>query len=132
MSQNYDVANAHTRMGVLVDQIFNAVPNTTVLVAKLPPNGNAATEANVKIFNTNLDKMASARPRAKLLLADMHAALDPATDLIADGLHPNDAGYQKIATVWENTIAWAYLMVRPPRWVVAAAGMHCKVAMDGG
>jgi lysophospholipase L1-like esterase len=130
MAQNFDVANAHTRMGVLVDYIFNTVPNTTILVAKLPPNGNAATEANVKIFNANLDKMAAARPRAKLLLANMHAALDPATDLIADGLHPNDAGYKKIATVWENTIAWAFLMVCPPP--SRLSDCNCVLALRDG
>lgn len=111
MSQNYQVATAHTRMGVLVDQIFSTVPNVTVLVAKLPPNGNSAVEANIQLFNANLERMIDARPRAKLLLADMHSALNVKTDIGADGLHPNDGGYQKIATVWENTIAWAYLMV---------------------
>lgn len=111
MSQNYQVSTAHTRMGVLVDQIFSSVPNVTVLVAKLPPNGNSAIEANGQLFNANLEKMVAARPRAKLMLADMHSALDVKTDIGADGQHPNDGGYKKIATVWENAIAWAYLMV---------------------
>lgn len=113
MTQNYDVANAHIRMGELVDQIFDSVVNVTILVAKLPPNSNAATEANIEIFNANLDKMVAARPRAKLMLADVHSALTVSTDLLADGLHPNDAGYKKIAAVWEEAIAWAYLMITP-------------------
>ena len=115
MSQNYDVANAHNRMGNLVDDIFDSVPNVTILVTTLPPNTNAATNANINIFNGNLPKMVAARPTAKLMIADVNSALNAATDLISDGEHPNDAGFAKIATVWENAIAWAYLMVSCPR-----------------
>lgn len=124
MSQDYDVPNAHIRMGTLVDYIFTTIPNTTILVAKLPPNGNNATEANVQIFNANLEKMVSSRPRAKLMLADMHAALDVSTDLLPDGLHPNDGGYKEIATVWENTLSWAYLMIGSPNCLRPILGLQ--------
>jgi hypothetical protein len=39
-----------------------------------------------------------------IIIADMEIALDYTTDM-ADGLHPNDAGYEKMAKVWYDALA---------------------------
>lgn len=91
-------------MGTLVDAIFALVPNTFIIVAKIPPNGNAATEANVKIYNKGLDTMAAARPFRRLKVWNMHDSISVKTDLLADGLHPNDSGYMKLAGLFYDAV----------------------------
>jgi lysophospholipase L1-like esterase len=99
-------------MGSLVDEIFSLVPKTVVIVAKLPPNGNSATEANIETFNADLDSMALARLGKKLLVWNMHDSLSLTTDIGQDGLHPTDAGYQKLAGLFYDAVLttgdWIY------------------------
>ncbi|HEU5269263.1 MAG TPA: NucA/NucB deoxyribonuclease domain-containing protein, partial [Jatrophihabitans sp.] len=45
--------------------------------------------------------------QSPVVMADLHAALDPATDT-HDGLHPNEIGEYKIAATFADTLATAY------------------------
>jgi lysophospholipase L1-like esterase len=38
------------------------------------------------------------------VLVDQHSGF-PASDLATDGIHPNDAGYRRMAGVWYSAIA---------------------------
>jgi len=84
----------------MLDEITNAVPNATVLVAQLTPIANATSEANVEAFNAAIPKLVASRVAAgkKMLVVDMMEYVTT-TDLF-DGLHPNDGGYQKMAQAW--------------------------------
>ncbi len=51
----------------------------------------------------------------KIALADLYAAVkDSWSSLTADGLHPNSAGYSKIAQVWTSAMDEADKMNAPP------------------
>lgn len=81
----YDVSNAHNRLGSLLDRLFDAIPNVTVIASTLLPNSNAP--ANEKIFNGNIPAMIKNRQNAgrKLVLADMSSSFFSLSDITSDG-----------------------------------------------
>lgn len=74
-AQNHDISGAGDRMIQLLDKVFSAVPNTTIILSTLLPNKNAATEAKaVDISHQFRDQVMNnyANSAYKILLADMH------------------------------------------------------------
>ena len=106
MEQNFAVSTAHLRLGQLIDRIFHVVPSTNIIVGTLPPNGNATAEANILIFNTNVENMIYNRTiqGQKVSLVDFHSDWFSLADLGADGTHPTDTGYLKMSKVWYTGI----------------------------
>jgi lysophospholipase L1-like esterase len=106
MDLNMDVPNAHIRLGVLIDRLFDAIPGVTVIASTLLPNGVPAVQANVNIYNSNIPGMLKLRQQAgkKLTYVDFSSSWFSTSDLNADGTHPTDAGYQKMAAVWYQGI----------------------------
>lgn len=102
--QNFSIPDAYLRMGSLVDSITTLVPGVTTIIAKLPPLGDAAAEANAVTLNADLDEVVNARPGAKLIVWDMHTPLSVTTDINSDGVHPNDVGFEKIAGLYGDAI----------------------------
>ncbi|GHJ49266.1 hypothetical protein Cs7R123_66080 [Catellatospora sp. TT07R-123] len=96
MNQNYDVANAPARLAALIDQILAARPTATVLVAKIIPALDAGIQSRINTFNAAVPGIVSARgARAKLVDLSVLGSAD-----LADTLHPNDAGYARMAVRW--------------------------------
>ncbi len=95
---NDDVADAPARLGSLIDRIYAATPDTTIVLAQIIPILDATTQKRVDTFNAALPGLVDARVRAgrHLVLVDMSRPLNAAD--MSDGLHPNDAGYTKMAT----------------------------------
>lgn len=75
MAQDSDATEAPSRMAALIDRIFQVVPNTSVIVAKLLPNRNTAVESRIETFNQNLVNVVSQRQAGgkKITLVDMHS-----------------------------------------------------------
>ena len=107
------------RLGSLIDELVIAVPDAVVLVAQLIPSTTKSTETNIEIFNAAIEGIVAVRANAKkkVLLVDMSKAVT--TSDLADGLHPNDEGYIKMATAWYNAIQQASLngWISPPQAV---------------
>lgn len=105
MIQNYDVAGAPDRLGALVDRILADAPAATVVVSTLVPNADAAVDARVRAFNARVPQVVQARAAAgkRVRLADFAANLTLA-DIGADGIHPTDDGYSKLASVWYSAL----------------------------
>ncbi|HEY0707326.1 MAG TPA: SGNH/GDSL hydrolase family protein, partial [Polyangia bacterium] len=103
-------AEAPRRMGELLDRIFVAAPNALVVVAKIIPTTNDSRNQVVATFNNALPAIVAARAAAgkAILLVDMYQPFvgqaDFKTALMADSLHPNEAGFAKMAEVWWNAI----------------------------
>ena len=109
MTQNFQVSTAHLRMGTLIDTIFEIIPSTTVILAKLLPNGDPLAESNTLTFNANLDATVAnltAQGR-KVSLVDMHSDWFSTADLGPDGTHPNELGYLKMSRVFYTGIVAA-------------------------
>jgi lysophospholipase L1-like esterase len=96
MYRNYQVATAPDRLGALIDQILAKKPTTQVLVSKLIPSADAATQTRIDAYNAAIPGIvASKGPRVHLV--DM-AGITTA-DLF-DLLHPTDLGYAKMSDRW--------------------------------
>jgi lysophospholipase L1-like esterase len=101
-----DVANAPMRLGTLLDTIFTTAPDVTVLVAQITPTSDDTLNARIMTYNAAIPALVAARAAAgkHVLLVDMYASLASnasyKTTLLYDRLHPNDAGYAKLADTW--------------------------------
>ena len=103
LGNNNDVSNAPARLGSLIDQVLEAEPEASVLVAQLVVNSNAATESAVVGFNNQLALVVQERASIgkHVVLVDMSALT---TADLSDGLHPNDNGYQLMANAWDASL----------------------------
>jgi len=108
MLQNNSLTTAPARLGSLIDECTLACPDAVIVVAQLTPLNNIAVnpagESHALTFNAALPAVIEERVtgnHSKLILVDMQ---NPSTGLnssnLNDGIHPNDIGYAKMASVW--------------------------------
>lgn len=92
-----------------VESILNEIdrfdPNVAVVLARIinQLNNNNQPRFTVNQYNNNLQTLADQRIAAgdKIIVVDMETAIDYTADL-ADYLHPNITGYNKMATRWKE------------------------------
>lgn len=112
MIRNFDVANAPTRMSDLIKQLVAACPDAVILVAKIIRAADANTETRIEAYNVRVEEVVRnwADTGKKVALVDQFDAL--AVGDLKDGVHPTDAGYDKMARIWlkglnaVNEIGW--------------------------
>ena len=94
-----DVDHAPDRLGALLDQILAACIDCLVVVGSIPEIYGADTTLPplVATYNAAIPSLVAARPR--VYFVDTHAAITSQTDM-ADGAHPNEAGYAKLGVAW--------------------------------
>ena len=99
----------------LIDTAAKLYPNAKILVSSIPPlsnnaytTGNNARQpgqaaANVVAFNKQLPDLCTAKASAgkKVIFVDASASLKVESDL-ADGIHPNQSGNDKLAIAFFN------------------------------
>src|SRR5689334_19373108 len=102
--QNFNMAGAPARLSTLIDHITATVPSAEVFVASIIPIGNANSDAAARTFNAAIPGIVQSKVSAgkHVHFVDMHPALTTAD--LADGVHPNAGGYDKMATVWFNAL----------------------------
>jgi lysophospholipase L1-like esterase len=110
---NNDLANAPTRLGKLLDLITTTSPKALVVIGTVPPEPVfGAPDAAVRAYNAAIGPLVTARANAgaHIAMVDMYGALTSnpnyAVDYMFgdDKVHPNDAGYAKMADVWYQAI----------------------------
>jgi lysophospholipase L1-like esterase len=101
IGQNYDVGNAPARLSTLIDHIRVLAPNVELFVAQIIPTTNASNEVKTQTFNAALPGIV-AQKGPMTHLVDMHSALTTAD--LADGVHPNAGGYDKMAARWYSAL----------------------------
>lgn len=82
---------------------FRAVnPQVTVLVAQVIPSGKQPKYAYIPALNEALAKMVERLdlPGQPIYLVNQAAGFDPETDTVADKVHPNARGAEKMAARW--------------------------------
>ena len=103
IAQNYDVANAPSRLSTLIDKICAKLPaGGKVYVAQIVPlsfNNQGIINFNTQIPGIVQSKVNSGKP---VYMVDMYSALTTAD--LQDGVHPNRTGYDKMADVWFSAI----------------------------
>ncbi|WP_437733237.1 SGNH/GDSL hydrolase family protein [Sorangium sp. So ce1335] len=108
---NINVADAPNRLGKLLDSIFMRDPNILVVLAQIVPTRTDATNNAVKAYNAAMPDLVSTRVSKgqHIVLVDMYTAFtnDPnyKQSLFADNLHPNQAGYNRMAEVWFQALS---------------------------
>jgi lysophospholipase L1-like esterase len=105
-----DLTNAPKRLGTLVDTIIATSPKALVVVAQIVPTQDDNENGRVRTFNAAIPAVVKARADAgkHVVSVDMYGAFtqnaDFKTKLLANGLHPTDAGYAEMADVWWKAI----------------------------
>lgn len=109
-----------TTNGILA-RIYQYSPQTTVLVAKIVGSPSTAVDPHIANFNTDLESQITASwagqvAAGRLILVDMYGALNNRIvgGDFADNLHPNNAGYQKMANTWLARLTASNLLPRCP------------------
>lgn len=99
----------------LLDYLDTLYPSAQVVVSTLTPRtDDAAANTRLLAFNADLPGIWDASPQhaaGRLHRVDCFSVIDTGTDL-SDGLHPNDAGYAKMAPVWAAGIGDAVAAVQ--------------------
>lgn len=111
--------SAIAQLGTLIDQISNQSPDTPILISSIVP-ANPTRLANsiyarsilpdfsdrVASFNALLPELVSQKVSQgkPVSFVDGGGQLSATTDLSTDGLHPNSAGYEKLAGAYFNEI----------------------------
>ncbi|GAA1770347.1 cellulose binding domain-containing protein [Luedemannella helvata] len=100
ITQNRDLSNAPNRLSGLIDKITSTAPNAEVFVASIIPIGYGNMQASVRSFNSAIPGIVQAKVNAgrRVHFVDMYAALTTAD--LADNVHPNATGYDKMAAAW--------------------------------
>lgn len=107
---NYDNANAPKRLGDLLDEIYSVDPDVLVVLAQIVPTRTDGTNQAVSAYNAGIPPLVDARTAQgrHLLLVDMYGEFvanpNYKQQWLGDNLHPNDAGYAKMAEVWYSAI----------------------------
>ncbi|MFL5995230.1 MAG: ricin-type beta-trefoil lectin domain protein [Streptomyces sp.] len=103
LNGNYQPSTAADRLRSLVNQITADVPDATVLVASLIVSTSGSEEPYRGAYNQAIPQIVSDAQAAGKHVAYVDMSSLTTADL-ADALHPNDAGYQKMADAFHRGI----------------------------
>ena len=107
---NYDMTNAPTRLGALIDSIYAQLPNVLIVVAQpIPSRGNASLgddtmlSDRIQTYDGAIPAVAKTRADAgkHILVVDMFTPFNPnKASLLEDQWHPNVQGYALLGDQW--------------------------------
>ncbi|WP_406161475.1 ricin-type beta-trefoil lectin domain protein [Streptomyces sp. NBC_00882] len=103
---SYQPSTAADRLRSLVNQITADVPDATVLVASLIVSTSGSEEQYRGAYNQAIPQIVSDAQAAGKRVAYVDMSSLTTADL-ADAVHPNDAGYQKMADAFHRGIQTA-------------------------
>ena len=108
--QKYDLPNAGARLEHLINLILASVPNVYIFVAYVIPIQNSPDgwDPLVQNYNSAIDSMLRRyqSQNKKVFGANMYPSFNQnATSAdYADSVHPADAGYTKMAEIWNGSM----------------------------
>jgi lysophospholipase L1-like esterase len=108
-SQDFDLPNAGGRMGSLLDFLWSATPDATVILSTLIINLDANVDSRAQAINAQYTDLANrlSGDGRRIVLADMHGADGPQTGDMSDATHPNDNGFRLMSNIWARAIQQA-------------------------
>ena len=94
-----DLSKAPGRLGALITQLRTGLPTAAILVATLTPLLNTTLNAEVDVYNGAIPGLVNNSTKAGkfVMVVDLNVTTN---GISADGIHPNDAGYQMMAESW--------------------------------
>jgi lysophospholipase L1-like esterase len=105
--QNYLTSGAGTRLSNLIADIATRRPYAKIIVSSLPPRtDNATINAQQVDFNNAIPGIVAQQVALgrQVSFVDMYAGMVP-SDINGDGVHPNQAGSNKMGEIWFPAIA---------------------------
>ncbi|KAI4157086.1 MAG: hypothetical protein L6R39_000800 [Caloplaca ligustica] len=95
---NNAIDQAPDRLGALIDHVLTIAPDAVVLIAQILPSSRAGQFDNFVTFNARVASIINQRQvmGKKVLKVWMPIT----TDDLQDGVHPTDAGYNRMAQAW--------------------------------
>ncbi|KAK4096328.1 carbohydrate esterase family 3 protein [Parathielavia hyrcaniae] len=120
--QGHDVKSAGARMEGLLGLVWGQSPRAVVVLSTLLPNRDVGVERNVGLVNRQYRELVvrlREREGHKIVLAEMHGQRGLEREELADGTHPTDVGYRKMAEVWYAALVEASALgwLQPPETV---------------
>lgn len=103
--QHYKVSTAGERMDKMLDELYDSIPGTTIILSTLLPSKKVPkTAARISAqYRTIVEQRQNASQR--IVLADMSKGDDAlTTNELIDKTHPTEFGYSKMALIWWNAI----------------------------
>lgn len=99
----------------MIAEFRKANPQVIVLLAKAIPSGKLPKYAYLPPLNDELGKLARRlnRPEQPVVIVDQAEGFDPAADTVADKVHPNARGAEKMAQRWFEALV--PLLEKPPQ-----------------
>ena len=108
-----DVSNGHLdgseeRLHQLLDYLKDKMPSDgKIFLTTIPDLGNMGWGGNsngdIAKYNELIKKVANDYSSKNVIYADIHSVIDASKDL-ADGVHPNAGGYEKMGKYWLDQI----------------------------
>jgi lysophospholipase L1-like esterase len=111
LNNNFEVATAPDRLGALIDSIFEQNPDVLLLLTQIVPSRNDGLNQAVETYNEAFPELIESRVNAgrHIVLVDMYGTFtsrgDFKTSLLADDLHPSDAGYALMGQTYYDALA---------------------------
>jgi lysophospholipase L1-like esterase len=108
---DYQMASAPTRLGMLIDSIFAKLPNVLLVVAAPIPSQDNALNTRLQTYGAAIPAIAKLRADAgkHILVVDMYAPFSAVADykssLLKDSWHPSVAGDVLLAQRWYSVLA---------------------------
>ena len=105
-------------------------PRVTVLLAQVIPAGKLPKYTYIPELNTALARLAAQldRPDQRIVLVDQATGFDWTTDTVADKVHPNARGAEKMASIWFDALT---KVLPPPARAFAPKRICYKTLGDG-
>jgi lysophospholipase L1-like esterase len=109
VDNSLDLPNVPQRLGALIDSIIALDAHTLIVVAQITPTMQDPLNARIQTYNAAIPAVVKTRADAgkHVVLVDMYGAFTAdksyKSRLLYDRLHPNIAGFEKMADTW-NTV----------------------------
>ncbi|KAL8929646.1 MAG: hypothetical protein Q9172_000325 [Xanthocarpia lactea] len=127
-----DPDHAPDRLGKLIDNLISfGNQDSVILVAQIIDTSNGQTQSLIQKYNDAIPGVVAKRSNHHIGIVDFSNKLQPSD--YADGLHPNDSGYKKMADIWFNAIqdaankGWIKPPQGPPPNPVGPTGLARKL-----
>jgi lysophospholipase L1-like esterase len=111
---NGNLPGALDRLSALIEQIFTNRPNAHVVVGALPPNLHPDAQARVLAFNAALPGLVAQKAAAGRAVTFCDDYLGFQFDEFVDHLHPNPAGFTRMAESWFGALMPVLTAGAPP------------------
>ncbi len=107
MNNNDRVVTAQVRLQRLMDAIFDAVPDVTLVMSTLVPARDPVVNERIADYNNKMrdivaDAQSAEGPNRHIVLVDMEDEVQ--VEDLADDLHPSNTGYDKMARIFDQGV----------------------------